>query len=655
VAISLALAATLPAAPALASPPSTPLTWGGNAFGQLGDGTTVGHRNPMPVMGITGAIDIAAGREHALALMGDGTVRAWGRNNFGQIGDGSTPNRPAPVTVPGLAGVTDVASGHNHSMALLSNGTVRAWGYNASGQIGDGSTTNRRSPVSVSGLTDVVAIAGGRDMSYAIRSDGTLWAWGLNSDGQLGDGTVVNRSTPVRVGTLSNVLAIAGGRDHGLALLAGGTVWAWGDNAYGQLGDGTVSDRTQPVQVAGLAGIVAVSAGAHHSYALRANGTVAAWGRNNLGQLGDGTTTLRRTPVTVSALAGVASIGSGRDHGLAVLGDGTVRSWGRNDAGQLGDGTITNRTSPVSVSGLTNAVDVHGGAEYSMALRVDGPPDTTPPTPPGQPSGSSSSPGTIDLSWAAALDDVSTTLLYRIFRDGVLAGSTTSSSASVSFTDSGLQPDSTHTYVVTALDAATNESGPSPVSEPITVLSGPSAIFADDFSSGTLANWTASTRFSIDSTIGSPGPPSARAAVSNQTAILAKTLSASFSNLCVSWRVNVSARTGSIALLRVRTSADGPVARVLVNSSGVLALRSDVSGTTLASGVQLGSGWHSLEVCGTVGTAGAWDLYRDGTRIVNAWVANTGTTPIRSLEIGNSNAGTWTANVDDVRVDQTPG
>jgi alpha-tubulin suppressor-like RCC1 family protein len=159
--ISLAIAAALPAVGALAAPPGTPLAWGANTYGQLGDGTTVAHRTPATVSGITGAIDIAAGREHALALMGDGTVRTWGRNNFGQIGDGSTTNRPTPVTVPGLAGVTDIAGGHNHSMALLADGTVRDWGYNASGQIGDGTTTNRRSPVPVSGLTGVTAIAGG--------------------------------------------------------------------------------------------------------------------------------------------------------------------------------------------------------------------------------------------------------------------------------------------------------------------------------------------------------------------------------------------------------------------------------------------------------------------------------------------------------------
>ncbi len=78
-------------------------------------------------------------------------------------------------------------------------------------------------------------------------------------------------------------------------------------------------------------------------------------------------------------------------------------------------------------------------------------------------------------------------------------------------------------------------------------------------------------------------------------------------------------------------------------------------GSQIYSGVALGTGWHNVEVCGTVGTSGTWDLYRDGTKIVDAWVANTGTAPIGRVEIGNAQAVTSTLNFDDVLVDQTSG
>ena len=47
------------------------------------------------------------------------------------------------------------------------------------------------------------------------------------------------------------------------------------------------------------------------------------------------------------------------------------------------------------------------------------------------------------------------------------------------------------------------------------------------------------------------------------------------------------------------------------------------------------------------------DLYRDGTKIVTGWVANTGTTPVGRVEIGDNGAKTYTINFDDVLVTDT--
>ena len=365
--------AAAPAAAAVAAPPSVPWTWGGNSFGELGNGTTQARTTPGPVTGLQDVVDLHGGREHVAALRNDGTVWVWGSNQQGQLGIGGTTNRSTPTQVPGISGASAVETGHNYSLALLSDGRVRTWGLNADGQLGDGSTTLRRTPVTVVGLDDAVAVAGGRNMSYALREDGTVVAWGRNDEGQLGDGTRTRRLTPVRVGTLTDVVAVAGGRDHGLALRSDGTVWAWGSNDYGQVGNGTTTDQVSPVQV--TSAITQVIAGAHHSYALRSDQTVTAWGRNYRGNLGDGTTTTRTRPVAVRNLTSVASIGSARDTGLAVLTDGQVRAWGHNHAGQVGDGTTTTRTTPVAVPGVSGAVLAGGGGEeYSVVLVASGPP-----------------------------------------------------------------------------------------------------------------------------------------------------------------------------------------------------------------------------------------------------------------------------------------
>ena len=48
---------------------------------------------------------------------------------------------PLPTQITGLAGVTAVAAGDDHSLALLADGSVDAWGFDFSGQLGNGEAT----------------------------------------------------------------------------------------------------------------------------------------------------------------------------------------------------------------------------------------------------------------------------------------------------------------------------------------------------------------------------------------------------------------------------------------------------------------------------------------------------------------------------------
>jgi alpha-tubulin suppressor-like RCC1 family protein len=362
----------LPGLPANAAVSGSVVAWGGNAFGELGDGTTASHLTAAPVLDLTGVQELGGGRNFGLALKTDGTVWSWGVNDSGQLGDASLTNRTRPVAVSfavPVPQIAEVTAGHYHSLAVDTVGNAWAWGRNNNGQLGDGTTLKRTRPVRVGSLTSVHFLAGGRDHSLALKNDGTVWAWGSNAFGQLGDGTTTRRLSPVQVlGLTRPVIQIAAGREHSLALEDDGTVWAWGSNVYGQLGDGTKTNRTRAVRVTGLSGVTDVEAGAHHSLALRATGTVASWGRNYRGEIGDGTTTNRTLPITVPGIAGVTSIAAGRDHNVVVLSDGTMRSWGFNTSGELGDGSTTTRRSPVTVLGVTGAVLAEGGEDYSIAL-----------------------------------------------------------------------------------------------------------------------------------------------------------------------------------------------------------------------------------------------------------------------------------------------
>lgn len=327
----------------------------------------------------------------------------------------------------------------------------------------------------------------------------------------------------------------------------------------------------------------------------------------------------------------------------------------------LTDGTL-NRVAWVgrSISGSPTAIggpliDGYDWASTGMFVFTQSAADVIPPSQPGKPSGVSNAPDSIYLSWAASTDNQSTSITYRIYRDGnstPIGSVVSSSTTTVSFTDGGLTAGSTHTYTVDALDGSGNPSTMSPSSDPITVTT---ALFADSFDSGTLAAWDASNGMAIDSTTGATAPPSVRASVTGQSAFLRKNLSPTVNFTCMSMAVNVASHGSSgVPLMRLRTAAGGAIARVSLLSSGVLAVRSDVSGLQQPSGVTLPSGWNSLELCGTVSTSGTWDLYLNGVQIVTAWTADTGTTPIGRVEVGDTGTNTFTANFDDVVVDQTP-
>jgi alpha-tubulin suppressor-like RCC1 family protein len=181
----------------------TVVCWGFNSYGGVGNGAVSVRAAPSRVLGVSDAVEVAAGQQHSCARRANGTVVCWGGNSFGQLGAGSAAGAMAlsPVAVVGLTDAVEVAAGHFHTCARRAGGSVVCWGVNVNGQLGAGSAVGMMalSPVAVAGLTDAVEIAAGYAGSCARRANGSYVCWGDNTYGQLGDGTRTNSSVPVAV------------------------------------------------------------------------------------------------------------------------------------------------------------------------------------------------------------------------------------------------------------------------------------------------------------------------------------------------------------------------------------------------------------------------------------------------------------------------
>jgi alpha-tubulin suppressor-like RCC1 family protein len=385
-------------------------TWGANFDGKLGIGSTnpVLMAVPVEVHGagnvsfLNSVTNIMGCEEHNVAVKSDGTVWSWGWNAFGQLGDGTTNDSYTPVqtglgSVPPLTSVTKLGGRPYFTLAVKSDGTIWAWGMNQYGQMGNGSVNpfsgpqvtvpvqvNNSSPGGA--INNPLQVTCGYQFGAALATNGTVWTWGSGSHGELGNGTTGSSHTPAQVPGLTNVTAISAGWFHILALKSDGTVWAWGNNSNGELGDGTTANRSNAVQVLNLTNIVVVSGGDSHSSALAADSTVWKWGLNDVGELGNGTTNAVANPVPVKLLLDTFSNAfsnivmlSARDyHNIAVKADGSVWMWGANDQGQCGNGATNSTWSPAPVIGL--------GARVGLPLNV----------------AASAQPGCADLTWASA-------------------------------------------------------------------------------------------------------------------------------------------------------------------------------------------------------------------------------------------------------------
>lgn len=72
--------------------------WGANAYSQVGNGTFNDASTPTDVSGLAAAVtDVAAGQVHTCVLVGNGRPKCWGGDGWGQLGQGVLTGSLSPV------------------------------------------------------------------------------------------------------------------------------------------------------------------------------------------------------------------------------------------------------------------------------------------------------------------------------------------------------------------------------------------------------------------------------------------------------------------------------------------------------------------------------------------------------------------------------
>mmetsp|Transcript_119116 Transcript_119116/g.218096 ORF Transcript_119116/g.218096 Transcript_119116/m.218096 type:complete len:597 (+) Transcript_119116:112-1902(+) len=154
-------------------------------------------------------VQVSLGAEHGIMLTDAGVVFTWGDNRFGQRGRPARlkeeNNRPFEVLDLVDHEVIAVAAGKNHCLALIDNGLVKAWGRNKSGQVGVGDTRDKVKPEYVclaprtsegdsqrlgdgpldrsTGKTPAIrSISAGGNSSIAAAENSDVWQWGEISE-----------------------------------------------------------------------------------------------------------------------------------------------------------------------------------------------------------------------------------------------------------------------------------------------------------------------------------------------------------------------------------------------------------------------------------------------------------------------------------------
>ena len=257
--------------------------WGYNPTGVLGNGEAGEDKYaaPGPVAGISDAVQLVCGREHACVRKANGTVWCWGYPSaFRDPDPWDEVAQPFAAQLEEPGPVVDLVAGGIHTCAVLTDGRFACSGFGITPPIG----------LQIFEAIPYLELSAGNRDTCALRVDGgvscftplpahgnavaleriaeigapllDIWLTGGFGCAVAANSAVLcsqrSGAWPFWAPVVPEVREITGlapphrlgkGTPNDFACAVGRCVQCWGDNVMGQLGDGTTQDSYDPVMV----------------------------------------------------------------------------------------------------------------------------------------------------------------------------------------------------------------------------------------------------------------------------------------------------------------------------------------------------------------------------------------------------------------------
>lgn len=127
--------------------------WGNNGSGELGIGSKTPSESLVPLLVVDGHKwkSISPGVLVTCGVTTDDTGFCWGGNSWGERGDGAFPSPDVTSPVPVLGNLSFQSIDADWCTCGVANGVAYCWGGGEEGCIGDGGRVNRGVPTKVAG------------------------------------------------------------------------------------------------------------------------------------------------------------------------------------------------------------------------------------------------------------------------------------------------------------------------------------------------------------------------------------------------------------------------------------------------------------------------------------------------------------------------